>query len=92
MLRQHEIKGFAVLVNGAMKIHPLAFDLDIGLVHPPGAAGFGFSALRSQGNKRRIFHDPPIQCRMVEVDPAFGHNLFQVTAGNRISDIEKHCV
>ena len=27
MLRQHEIKGFAELVDGAIQIHPLAFDL-----------------------------------------------------------------
>jgi len=45
MLGQHEIKGFAVLINRTVALHPCAFDLDIGLVHAPGAAGCRLSTL-----------------------------------------------
>ena len=35
MLREHEIKGFPKLVDSAVIIRPLAFDLDIKFIHPP---------------------------------------------------------
>jgi hypothetical protein len=58
---KHEIKGFAEFVDSPIEIGPLAFDLDIGLVHPPGAAGCGFAPLGLAGNQGRIFHDPSVQ-------------------------------
>jgi hypothetical protein len=92
MLRRHEIKGFTEFIDSAIEIGPFAFDLDIGLVHPPGAAGFGFAPLGLTGNQGRIFHDPSVQHRVVNGNAALGHNLFQITIGNRISHVEKYRV
>ena len=37
-LREHEVQSLPGLVDGAVKIDPLAFHLDVGLVHAPGSA------------------------------------------------------
>lgn len=92
VLRQHEIKGFSEFIDSAVEIGPLAFDLDIGLVHSPGTTGRGVATLGLSGNKRRIFHDPSVQRRMVNGNAALSHNLLQITIGDCISDVEKHCI
>jgi hypothetical protein len=73
-----------------VEIGPLAFDLYIGLVHSSGTSGRGFAALSPAGNQGRIFHDPSVQRRVVNGNAALGHNLFQITIGDRISYVEKH--
>jgi len=58
-LEQHEIKGLTISIDGAIKVGPLAPNLDIGLVY---SLGFGRRALSGLGwgrNQRRLLHHPP---------------------------------
>jgi len=50
----------------------------------PGLCGFG--------NIRRIFDNPPIKRRVVNLNATLSHNLFQIPVGNGLADIEKHRV
>jgi len=68
---------------------PLAFDLDIGLVHPPRASRFPFVFLCGQSDQRGILDYPTVQRGMVYFNAAFLHDLFDISIGNAISDIEK---
>ena len=92
VLEKHEIKGLAEFVDSTVEIDPLAFDLNIGLIHSPGAAGRGFAAMSLVGNKRRLFHDPSVQRRVVNGNAALGHDFFQITIRHGVSDVEKHSV
>ncbi len=56
LLRQHEIKGFAIPVNRPVEVGPPTFDLDVGLVHSPGFSGRPFSGLSLRGNQLRELH------------------------------------
>jgi hypothetical protein len=35
--------------------------------------------MRFFGNRTCEFLDPPVECRMIQIDTAFGHDFFEVT-------------
>jgi hypothetical protein len=43
----------------------------------------GFSS-----DSARIFIDPPIERRMIQIDAAFCHDLFEVAIGDRKANVE----
>ncbi len=89
-LGEQEIKGFAISINGAVKVGPSAFDLDVGLVHPPGLGCRALSGLGCGRDQRRILHHPPVQRGMVDGHAALGHDFFKVSVRDGIADVEKH--
>ncbi len=91
-ISEHKIKGSAVPIDGAVKIGPLTFEHDISFVHPLRNCRGPLVFLGFRSNERRIFHHPPVQRGVVDCDAALSHNLLQITIGNGVSDVEKHCV
>jgi hypothetical protein len=57
---EREIDRIASLVDGAIKISPLAFDFDIGLIKPPAIPGPFFVFTKSFLDSRRIMDDPAL--------------------------------
>ena len=57
--RQQEVDCLAAAVDGAIKIHPSAFDLHIRLVHPPGAVAHA-----------QVRPDPFLQFGRIGLNPA----------------------
>jgi hypothetical protein len=57
--RQQEVDCLAAAVDSAIKIHPLAFDLHIRLVHPPGAVAHA-----------QVRPDPFLQFGRIGLNPA----------------------
>ena len=54
MLRQQEIDGLAGLIHSAIEVIPLAFDLDIGLVHPPADPHRALAAVERLLQRRTV--------------------------------------
>jgi hypothetical protein len=46
---EEEIDGLAVPVDGAVEVFPLAFDLDVRLIHPPALADQALSPFPESG-------------------------------------------
>ena len=92
MFRQHEIKGLSVPINGAIKIAPIPAHLHIGLVQAPGWCCSSLAPLRHSGQRRGVFHDPAVQRRMVDADATLSQNLFGVTIGHGVPDVEEDCM
>jgi hypothetical protein len=85
---EQKVDGLAFFVDGAVEIRPLAFDLDVRLVHPPTRAdrallNFAESSLQL----RREFLNPTIDTRVVDVHAALRHHLLQIPIAQRVSQI-----
>jgi len=78
-LRQHEIKGFAATIDSSVQICPLAFKLDVRLIHAPGSFSWSLHGLGICCDLRRVSDDPSAQRRVIHRDAPVGHDFFQVT-------------
>src|SRR6266704_5249653 len=55
VLREEEVDGLARLVDGAVEIIPLAFDLDVGFVHAPTHPHRALAPVDASSNKGLYF-------------------------------------
>src|SRR3954453_3264204 len=84
---QHELDGLAGRIDGAIEIRPAASNLDVGLVNPPGpirATQFPANALIQNGC---VTLNPAPDRDMVDRETALGHDLLEITIGERVSQI-----
>lgn len=70
---QHEIKGFSASIDRTIEIHPAAFDLHLGLIHPPGLTGCCLPTMSLRDNCSRKSFDPSIECCVNPRAAAFSH-------------------
>jgi hypothetical protein len=87
---QQEINRIAPLVDGAVQEFPLAFDLDVGFVHPPALANRSLVPSKSLFEQRHELDDPAVHARMIHLDAPFGHHFFEVAQAQRVRDIPAH--
>ena len=73
---QHEIKSSPELVDGAVKVNPLAVHLDVGLVHAPRSVDRCLSTLSCTCDHRRELGDPTVERHMINRYATLGHYLF----------------
>lgn len=91
-LRKHEIKCLSVPVDSAIVTDLRSFYLDASLFHSPGTVARSLSPARDIGNCTSVFCDPRVQCCMIQINAAFRHDFFQVTARHTVSKVEENCV
>ena len=48
--------------------------------------------MRFFGNSARVFLDPSVERCMIQIDATFGHDLFEITIGDRKANVELHGV
>ena len=84
-LREHEVQRLPELVDGAVKIDPRAFHLDVGLVHAPGSVSGSLAPARIFRDLTRVPLHPPVECGVVNRDTPLGHDLLKVAVGHPVA-------
>lgn len=75
---EEELDRVAEAVDGAVEIHPLAADFDVGLVHMPLAGNAPLVPVKALQQLRREVDDPTMDGGVIDVQATLGHHLFQV--------------
>src|SRR5262249_23033061 len=79
--REEKVECGAGGVHRSIKVTPLAFDPDVGLIYPPTVVGrFEFRAQTSFHFRGITLHPPP-DGNVVDQKPALGKELLDVTVG-----------
>jgi hypothetical protein len=74
----------------SVQVHPLAFDLQIGLVDPPRAGGRAQMGPHPLLQLRRVGLDPAVDGRMVDRHASVPQHEFQVTVRDRELQVPAH--
>ena len=86
-LSEQEIDGVTLLVDGAVKIFPVAPYLYVGFIKSPARANSLFIFPKGFFDTRRVVHDPALNGAMINGVASLLHQLFQVAIAQSISDI-----
>ena len=87
VLREQEVNGLAVLIHRPIPITPLSLDPNIRFLHPPADPDGPLAAVERRLQLRAVLDDPPVDGRMIHVDPAFKHQFFDMARAQRIRHI-----
>src|SRR5208282_518919 len=85
--REEKVEGRPGRINRTIQVAPLAFDPDVGFVHPPTAIG------RFEPRAQTPFHfwgvtlDPSPHRDVIGVQAALGEQLFHLTVGKREAQV-----
>ena len=75
---EQEIDSLSLLVDRAIEVSPVAFDLHVGFIDPPGSASSACEAVPSLFEFRNIPLDPAHYRRMGQRNPAFDHHFHEI--------------
>jgi hypothetical protein len=78
VLGEQKVDRLAVLIDRPIQLAPLAFDLDVRLVHPPANPHRTLPAMKRFFQQGTVFHDPALDRRMVDRDPTLLHQFFDM--------------
>src|ERR671919_543559 len=78
MLAEVEVDRLTSLIDRAVEVHPFAFDLDRGLIHPPGTPDRLGILSPALFKDRYESHDPTHDGRMRHRQPALGHHFDEI--------------
>src|SRR5271169_6770191 len=84
---QEKVDGAARFIHGAIEVDPLAFDLEVSLIHAPGVADRPCVMIPALLKLRDILLHPPKNSRMGQSDATFRHHLDEVTGTELESEI-----
>lgn len=87
---QQEIDGVAFLVDGPVQIFPVAFDLDICLVHAPAFAGRALDSPKCLFDQGYELDDPPVYARVIDLNSPLGNHFFEVAQAQRVRHVPPH--
>ena len=87
---QEEVDRAARFIDGPVQVDPLAFHLDISLVHAPRVTHRQGVRLPTLFKIRHVALHPPQDRRMSQQDAALGHHLDQVTGTELQSEVPSH--
>lgn len=90
MLAEPEFDRVADAVDGAVEIHPLTANLDVGFVDMPFAGDGTLAAVEALQQPRREMNDPAMDRRTIDADAALGHHFFQVAQAQIVGQIPAH--
>src|SRR5262245_55267819 len=90
MLGQQKVNGLAVFVHGAVEVVPLAFDLDVGLIHQPAHLPRLFASMERLFQRRTVFDDPALDRGVIDLYAALFHQFFDMPIAQEIRDIPAH--
>ena len=92
MRAQQEVDRLAGLVDRAVKILPLASNLDVGRVHAPAQPDGALAPTKHQRQHRQHLDRPPVNRRVVDGDAALSHHLLKVAQAQQIRRIPAHAL
>src|SRR5262245_35900205 len=84
VFREQKINGFPVLIDRTIQVPPLAFDADVRFIHPPAASHEPLAAVERLFERRAVCDHPSADRRVIDVDPAFLHKLFDMARAQGI--------
>src|SRR5262249_23667884 len=90
VLRQEKVDGLPRLSHRAIEIIPLAFDLDVRLVHPPAEPYRPLAAMKRRFQERALLHDPTLDVGAIDWHPTFLHQFLDMPVAQGIGDIPPH--
>lgn len=90
MFAEVELDRIPKAVDGAIEIHPLATNFDIGLVHMPLRGHSALTQIKSLQQDGRISNNPTMNRRVIDADAPFGHHLFEVSQAQAVGEIPAH--
>ncbi len=87
---QQEVKRVALLLDCAVQIFPLPFDLDAGFVHTPAPAHRTLVPAKRLLEQGHDLDDPAVHAGVIDLDAPFGHHFLKVEQTQRIRHIPAH--
>src|SRR5437764_9315231 len=90
LFRQQEINGRARLIDGTIEVIPLAFHLNIRLVHAPADPHRTLTPVKRLFQQGAVFHDPALDGGVVDRDSALLQEFFDMTVAQGIRHIPTH--
>src|SRR5580692_12346323 len=87
---QEEVDGAARFIHGAIQVDPLAFDLEVSLIHAPRVADWPCVPAPALFKLGDILLHPPKNSRMGQGDTTFRHHLDEVTEAQFKCDVPSH--
>ncbi|RKT20821.1 hypothetical protein B0G69_4167 [Paraburkholderia sp. RAU2J] len=87
---QQEIDGLSGLIHRTIQVLPLAAHLDVRFVHPPAPADRPLMLAKRFFEQRHEFDHPAVYRRMVHLETAFRHHLFQIAQAQRVRHVPPH--
>src|SRR5271166_5410731 len=87
---QEKVDGSALLIDGAIEVDPLAFDLEVSLIHAPRVADWPCVPAPALFKLGDILLHPPKNSRMGQSDATFRHHLDEVTEAQFKCDVPSH--
>src|SRR5688500_8352359 len=82
-----ELNRVAVDVDGAVKIHPSAPDLDVCLINMPFARDRPLALIELFQQERSIVNCPAVGHRVVHLHASLGHHLLKVAQSQAVSQV-----
>src|SRR4029077_9861731 len=90
LLGEQKVNRLALLIHGTIEVTPYAFDLDVRLVHPPTDPHRTLPAVEHLLQQGTVFHDPTLDGGVVDRDPAFLQEFFDMPIAQGVSHIPAH--
>jgi site-specific DNA recombinase len=87
---EEEVNGLSHLIDSAIEVAPLPFDLDVRLIHPPTDPHRPLAAVERGFELGTILHHPTVDGGVVDRHTALLHQLFDMTRAQGIGDIPPH--
>src|SRR5215510_1075989 len=78
LFSEEEINSLARLIYGAIEVIPVAFDLDIRLVHAPTHPHRALTPVKRRFQLGTVFDDPALDGGVVDRHPALLHQFFDM--------------
>src|SRR5215510_12463767 len=90
VLGQQKVNRLAVFVHGAIEIVPLAFNLDVGLIHPPAHPHWTLAPMERLFQGGTVFDHPALDRGVIDLYPALLHQFFDMPIAQGIRDVPTH--
>src|SRR5277367_3460951 len=87
---QEKVDGAPLFIYGAIQVDPLAFDLEVSLIHAPRVADRPRVPAPALFKLRDILLHPPKNSRMGQSNAPLGHHLDQVTGAELEGEIPSY--
>ena len=87
---EQEIDSLSLLVDRAIEVSPVALDLHVGFIDPPGSASSACEAVPTLFEFRNIALDSAHYRRMGQRNPAFDHHFHEIAKAELEPEIPAH--
>lgn len=84
---EQKVNSLSVRIHRTIQIPPLAFHADVRFIHPPAAPHRPLAAVERLFELRAVPEDPPVDGRVIHVDPTFAHEFFDVARAQGVGDL-----